>query len=101
MAVQGLDTLGTLASHHLPAMDLFHKRCLLLRASGKTEHEAAQTEGVSVGTMKLRLNVASAEIAMCLSTGQRLTGEMRGGWVQAHLECCLADALTDLMRGSA
>ncbi|MGE3422992.1 MAG: hypothetical protein AB7N24_13200 [Dehalococcoidia bacterium] len=44
--------------------------------------------------MKLRLNVASAEIAMCLSRDQRLTGETRGGWVQAHLECCLADALT-------
>lgn len=101
MAVQGLERMRTLASHHLPAMDLSHKRVLVLRNDGKPDREAAAIEGISEGTVKLRMSVASAEISLCLPVSARLTGEMRGAWVQAHLECCLGDAVAELTEAGA
>jgi hypothetical protein len=101
MAVQPLESLEAIAEHHLRNMDILHKRALLLRADGRTDSEAADLEGVSVGTMKSRLGVASSEIAMCLPPGRKLTGELRGAWVQGHLACCLADAVEQLSGSAA
>jgi uncharacterized protein len=96
MAVQPLESLAAIAAHHMSTMDMVHKRALLLRADGMTDGAAADLEGVSVGTMKSRLGIAASEIAMCLPAGRKLTGELRGAWVQGHLPCCLADAAEQL-----
>jgi hypothetical protein len=101
MAVQPLECLRAIASHHLLNMDILHKRALLLRASGESDNEAARFEGVSESTYKSRVGVASSEIAMCLPAGRKLTGELRGAWVQGHLACCLADAVQELSGGAA
>jgi len=95
MAVQGLDTLQALESHHLRSMDMPLKRALLLRADGESDSEAADGEGVSESTMR-RIAVASAEIALSLTNGRRLPGELRGFCVRCHLECCLAEAHASL-----
>lgn len=88
MATQALDNLRRLAAHHLPDMAKEHQRVLLLFADGKTYTEIATRQRVSMGTVKLRLGVASAEIAMCLEDGE-LTPGMRGAWVMGHYPCCL------------
>ena len=101
MAVEPLECLGAIAAHHMPTMDMVQKRALLVRAAGMTDSEAADLEGVSIGTLKSRLGVASSEIAMCLPAGRKLTGELRGAWVQGHLACCLADAVERLSGNAA
>jgi hypothetical protein len=101
MAVEPLESLGAIAAHHMPTMDMVHKRALLLRADGQSDEEAARMEGVSESTYKSRLGVASSEIALCLPAGRKLTGELRGAWVEAHLACCLADALEQLSGSAA
>lgn len=100
MAVAGLDNMTALARHHVPGMAITHKRALVLRNDGRTDSGSADVEGVSTGTMRQRIGIASAEIALCLPEGMKLTGEMRGAWTQAHLECCLGDAVAEL-RGVA
>ena len=70
------------------------------RAHRGKDDAAALIEGVSEGTMKLRVSVASSEIAMCLPQGTRLSGDMRGAWVQGHIECCLKDAVKELRGGA-
>ncbi len=96
MATQPLESIAALMAHHLPNMDLPHKRALVLRYEGRRDRESATIEGVSEGTIKQRIGISSAEIAMCLPLHVRLSGEMRGGWIQAHLACCLADAMAQL-----
>ena len=96
MAAQGLDTLQALESHHLRSMEVPLKRALLLRATGESDSEAADGEGVSESTMRTRIAVASAEIALSLTNGRRLPGELRGFCVRCHLECCLAEAHASL-----
>jgi DNA-directed RNA polymerase specialized sigma24 family protein len=88
MAVQRLENLRRLAAHHLPEMAREHQRVLLLFADGNTYMEIAAVERLSMGTVKQRLGVASAEIAMCLGHGE-ITPAMRGVWVMAHYPCCL------------
>jgi DNA-directed RNA polymerase specialized sigma24 family protein len=100
MAVEALENLRRLAAHHLPEMAGDHQRALLLFAEGKSYSEIAAAEQVSEGTVKQRLSVASAEVAMCIHSGQ-LTPGMRGVWVMAHIGCCLADECQRLARGSA
>jgi predicted DNA-binding protein (UPF0251 family) len=101
VTVQPLESLRAIARHHLLNMDMLHKRALLLRADGQSDEEAADIEGVSVGTFRSRLGVASSEIAMCLPPGRGLTRELRGAWVQGHLACCLADAVEQLSGSAA
>jgi hypothetical protein len=99
MAAQGLDTLQALESHHPQRMDMPLKRALLLRADGESDREAADGEGVSESTMRTRIAVASAEIALCLNAPRRLPGELRGFWIRCHLQCCLAEAYAALRGG--
>ncbi len=98
MTIQGLEQLQALREHHLPNMHPALKRALLLKFDGEENRAIAEREHVSEATIKQRLSTASAEIAMCLARGDRVTGEMRGGWTNAHLECCLGDALAQIER---
>lgn len=78
MANQGTEWIPVLLAHHVDGMHRSVKRALLLRCDGKSDVEAGKIEGVSAGTIKARLMVASSETGMCLPDGARLTGEMRG-----------------------
>ena len=98
MAVETLENLRRLAAHHLPEMAREQQRAVLLCADGKTYEEIATMERVSMGTVKLRPGVASAEIAMCLEEGE-LTLGMRGVWVMAHYPCCLVAEAARLTEG--
>ena len=93
MAVETLENLRRLAAHHLPEMKLVHKRVLVLIEDGHPPQDIAQIEGVSEGTVKQRLAVASSEIAYCLGDRDRVNAGMRGCWVGLHLGCCLAGAM--------
>ncbi len=88
MALQGLESLRSLMDHHLAEMAPHHKRALLLSASGKSPVEIGEIEGISEGSAKQRLGVATAEIAMCVPEGNLAHG-MRSFWVAAHIWCCL------------
>ena len=96
MAVEGIQYIPVLGNHHLDGMDRPLQRALVLRCDGKSDAEVGEIEGVSAGTIKTRVMVASSEIGMCLAEGTRLTGEMRGVWVGAHRSCCLKEVLAEL-----
>ena len=98
MAIQqGFEWLRALDEHHLPGMDPAHKRALCLWVEGKTLKEIAQIEGVSGSTMRARLSVTTAEIAMCLPDGAAPPAGTRGYWTGVHLRCCLAEVVQELM----
>jgi hypothetical protein len=79
-----------LSAHHIPAMRPEHRAMLIGRLNGLRPGDLASAGGVSVATVKLWLSIVSAEIAMCLPSGRELTPELRGAWMFAHQECCLA-----------
>ena len=100
LAAQALENLRRLAAHHLPEMAREHQRALLLFADGKTYAQIAAFERASESTVKQRLSAASAEIGMCLATGQ-VTASLRGGWAVAHFACCLQEEVARLAEAPA
>lgn len=44
MATQPLESIAALTAHHLPNMDLAHKRALVLRYEGRRDRESATIE---------------------------------------------------------
>ena len=101
MGAHPLESLSAMEVHHLSNMDLAHKRALVLRASGKTDGEAAVLESVSESTMKNRIATASSGVSLGLPEGMKLTAELRGYWVAVHRSCCLAEAISALEEATA
>jgi hypothetical protein len=85
-----------LAAHHLRGMKRDQQRAILLRADAKEIDEIAKLEGVAFGTAKARVGTATAEIYMCLESGARVSGDVRGTWVGLHLRCCLREGARSL-----
>ena len=96
MAVEGIGNLGKLDRHCLPQMKQEHKRALILKAATNSLTAIARHEQVSDGTVKHRLAVAHAQIAMALARPEELTAGLSGYWIGRHLGGCLSDAAMPL-----
>jgi hypothetical protein len=69
------------------------KRTLILLFRGVSRAEIAKREGVEESTIKGWVATATAEIASHLEHKHPNPGELHGGWVVVHINCCLGDEL--------
>ena len=97
-----LESLGpwtaftALGGHHLPRMAPELKLVLLRRAWGEDLAVIAGWASVSPPTAKGRLERALGQVFDTLSEPVRRDGYAAATWVNAHLECCLAEEVAQL-----
>jgi hypothetical protein len=82
--------LGELANLHLKGMKPELKRTLVLLARGMARKDIANREGVQLPTLKSWISIATSEITSRLEADHVNPAELRGAWVIAHAQCCVA-----------
>ena len=95
MAAQGRDILARLDAHCLGTMQIELKRALILHLTLSTEAISTR-ELASESTIKNRLRIARAEIALALDETEPLTPRLCGYWIGNHCGDCLKDAVAQL-----